>query len=207
MMMRTRVSTGVWASLALLASAGTAAAQEAGARLFISPMGEPFLGTDAAPPDMAWFDGADANHDARLSLAEMRADAARYYRLLDADRSGEIDPPEIERYEIAIAREIYLRDRGVKQGDVGLEANTFAGMPGGSARYVGMEGAAPFNYFGLPQPVAAADANINRGVSGAEFLRAAEQRFQLLDTNRDGMIDRAELPPAPRGSKRKARKR
>lgn len=193
--------------LALLGMATGANAQEAGARLFVSPMGEPFLGTDAAPPDLAWFDAADANKDGRLSLAEMRADAARYYKLLDADGSGEIDPAEIERYEIAIAREIALRDRGIRTGTAGLEANPFAGMPVGSADYFGKDGAALFNYFGLPEPVASADANFNRGVSGSEFLRAAEQRFQLLDTNRDGAIARAELPPAPRGTKRKARRR
>lgn len=198
---------GILAEMALLMTAAAAAAQEAGARLFVSPMGEPFLGSDAAPPDMAWFDAADANHDAWLSVAEMRGDAARYYKLLDTDRSGEIDPVEIERYEIEIAREIALRDRGVQSGSGGLEANPFAGMPEGPARYVGKDGAAPFNYFGLPEPVASADANFNRGVSGSEFLRAAEQRFAMLDTNHDGAIERGELPPAPRGSKRKSRRR
>jgi hypothetical protein len=64
-----------------------------------------------------------------------------------------------------------------------------------------------FNYFGLPEPVASADANFNRGISGEEFLRAAEQRFEMLDTNHDGVVARDELPPAPRGSKRKAKRR
>lgn len=187
-----------------------AAAQQAGDLLFISPMGEPFLGSKDAPPDLAWFDGADADHDGKLSLAEMRADAARFYKTLDTDGSGEIDPAEIERYETRIAREIALREGagGGPGGDATLNGpDSLSDMPEGQVHYVGQGGAALFNYFGLPEPVASADANFNRGVSGQEFLRAAEQRFQMLDTNHDGSVARGELPPAPRGSKRKARRR
>lgn len=195
---------------ALLSFAAPAAALQAGGDLlFVSPMGEPFLGTRDAPPDLAWFDGADADHDGRLSVAEMRADAARFYKTLDTDGSGEIDPAEIERYETLIAREIALRDRGGgPAGDATLDGpDSLADGPKGPTRYVGRDGAALFNYFGLPEPVASADANFNRGVSGAEFLRAAEQRFQMLDTNHDGAVARDELPPAPRGSKRRARRK
>lgn len=199
-------------TLALAASigiAGPAAAQQGGDLLFVSPMGEPFLGSKDAPPDLAWFDGADANKDGRLSLAEMRADAARFYKTLDTDGSGEIDPAEIERYETLIAREIALRDRGGgPEGDATLNGpDSLSDGPEGPVHYVGQGGAALFNYFGLPEPVASADTNFNRGVSGQEFLRAAEQRFGMLDTNHDGAIARDELPPAPRGSKRKAKRR
>jgi EF hand len=198
-------------ALAALCIANPASAQQAGGDLlFVSPMGEPFLGTKAAPPDLAWFDGADANHDGKLTLAEMRTDAARFYRTLDADRSGEIDPTEIERYETLIAREIALRDRGGggPEGDATLNGpDSMEDMPEGPVHYVGQGGAALFNYFGLPEPVASADANFNRGISGEEFLRAAEQRFEMLDTNHDGVVARDELPPAPRGSKRKAKRR
>jgi hypothetical protein len=195
---------------AFLSLASPVAAQQAGGDLlFVSPMGEPFLGTRAAPPDLAWFAGADANHDGRLTMAEMRADAARFYRTLDADGSGEIDPVEIERYETLITREIALRDRGGgPEGDATLNGpDSLADGPKGPTHYVGKDGAALYNYFGLPEPVASADANFNRGVSGAEFLRAAEQRFQMLDSNHDGAVARDELPPAPRGSKRRARRK
>jgi hypothetical protein len=184
-----------------------AAAQQTGDLLFVSPIGEPFLGTKAAPPDLAWFDGADVDHDGKLSMAEMRADAVRFYKTLDADRSGEIDPVEIERYETLIAREIVLRERGGSRWSDVDGPNMQAEGPQGLDRYVGKDGSALFNYFGLPEPVASADTNFNRGVSGEEFLRAAEQRFQMLDTNHDGRIARDELPPLPQGSKRKARRR
>jgi hypothetical protein len=196
-------------ALASLCIASPAAAQQGGDLLFVSPMGEPFLGSKDATPDLAWFDGADANHDGKLSLAEMRADAVRFYKTLDTDGSGEIDPVEIERYETLIAREIALRDRGGgPAGDATLDGpDSLSDAPQGPVHYVGEGGAALFNYFGLPEPVASADANFNRGVSGQEFLRAAEQRFQMLDTNHDGAVARDELPPLPRGSKRRARKR
>lgn len=200
-------------SLALAASigmAGPAAAQRAGSLLFISPMGEPFLGSKESPPDLVWFDGADANHDGKLTLTEMRVDAARFYKTLDTDGSGEIDPVEIERYETMIAREIARRDGagGGPAGDATLDGpDSLSDGPTPQVRYVGEGGAALFNYFGLPEPVASADTNFNRGISGEEFLRAAEQRFAMLDTNHDGVVARDELPPLPRGSKRKAKRR
>ncbi|MYL96761.1 EF-hand domain-containing protein [Novosphingobium sp. FGD1] len=38
----------------------------------------------------------------------------------------------------------------------------------------------------IPQPVASADTNFNRGITEAEFLKAAQQRFQYLDQDQDG---------------------
>jgi len=184
-------------------------AQVARDQLFVSPMGEPFLGGKDAPPDTAWFVGADANQDGKLSTDEMTADAARFFKTLDIDKSGEVDPVELERYEMLIAREIAVRDRGGGRGvfDPERDGNdSLRGAPPAPTRYVGREGAAPFNYFQLPEPVASADINFNRGVSASEFGRVAEERFARLDTNRDGMLSRGELPPLPRGSKRKAKR-
>ena len=185
-----------------------ASAQVARDQLFVSPMGEPFLGGKDAPPDLAWFNGADTNQDGKLRVDEMTADAARFFKTLDVDKSGEIDPAELERYETLIAREIAVRDRGGSSAaDATLDGpDSFSGGPQGTPRYVGREGAAQYNYFQLPEPVASADINFNRGVSVREFLQVAEERFARLDTNRDGMLARAELPPLPRGSKRKAKR-
>lgn len=205
MLQGSAVTLSAFAALLLLT--GTAA--PAGDQLFVSPMGEPFLGDKDAPPDTAWFNGADTNQDGKLSSDEMAADAARFFKTLDLDKSGEIDPAELEKYETLIAQEIALRNRGggvggfdpTRDGDDSLRD-----APTGLATYVGREGAAQFNYFQLPEPVASADINFNRGVSGREFLQVADERFAKLDTNRDGMLARAELPPLPRGSKRKAKR-
>jgi hypothetical protein len=177
--------------------AAPAYAQSAGELLFLSPMGEPFRGTIEAPPEAAWFDGADSNRDGRLAAVEMARDAERFFKLLDVDASGEIDPRENERYELQIAPEVSGRvatrayDSSVEGADIlkgGLQApRTY--RPGGAAL---------FSYFGFPQPVMAADANFNRGVSAREFERAAEQRFAMLDTNGDRVVERGELPKPPR---------
>jgi hypothetical protein len=45
----------------------------------------------------------------------------------------------------------------------------------------------------IPEPVIAADMDFNRGVSLAEFEAAANARFALLDTNRDGKLSLGEL--------------
>src|SRR6478609_8066196 len=100
-------------------------------RTFISPMGEPFRthGPDDPAPDLVWFQGVDTNHDGRISLAEFRADAARFFAILDVDKSGEIDPQEIERYETEIAPEIRV---GMgEMGGGGGKSGRGGGMHGG----------------------------------------------------------------------------
>ena len=183
----------------LLAGAAPALAQNGGDLLFISPMGEPFHGTLQAPPEVAWFNGADANHDGSLTDAEMIADAVRFFKTLDVDSSGEIDPNEIERYETDVAPEVRTGEISVSQRDDTTDGpDTFADAPQGMETYSTRHGAVMFGYFGFPEPVMAADANFNRGVSLREFQQAALKRFGLLDANGDGVLQRAELPPPPR---------
>ena len=85
-------------------------------RLFISPMGEPFR---VRQPERAWFDGADTNHDDVLTPEEFRADAARFFALLDRDHDGEIDPQEMEYYETVLAPEIRVAGPGGGGGGPG----------------------------------------------------------------------------------------
>jgi hypothetical protein len=53
----------------------------------------------------------------------------------------------------------------------------------------------------MPEPVAAADADFNRGVTREEFRQAAAARFQLLDKARQGKLSlpslEAMLPEIP----------
>ncbi|QJU59514.1 EF-hand domain-containing protein [Sphingomonas sp. AP4-R1] len=55
-------------------------------------------------------------------------------------------------------------------------------------------GAGRFGYIATPEPVTAADTDLNRSVSDKEFVDAAGRRFALLDTNGDGAITAKELP-------------
>ena len=156
-----------------------------GTRLFISPMGEPFR-ADRDPQNI-WFDRADANHDAALSRDEFDKDSDRWFARLDRRNDGEVDPEDIEYYESVLAPEIRVDFyEGVTAG---------GGDNGGSRPATRLKiGAAHYSYFDYPEPVMVADTNFNRGVDPREFRRAADKRFDMLDTNGDGKIERGELP-------------
>ena len=175
------------------------------ARLFISPLGEPFRGPDQV---RAWFDGADADHDDAISATEFVADAMRFFAVLDRGRDGEIDPDDIEYYETVLAPEIRTGRGGRRGGGRhGGGAPVGEGGPGGgmsfgnggagakTPRYADTRrGAARYSFFDYPEPVVVADTNFNRGVDPTEFRAAALNRFAALDKNHDGRLTRGELP-------------
>lgn len=170
---------------------------------FLSPMGEPFRAHGPSAENVrAWFAGADRDGDGGLTRAELRDDAARFFALLDSDGDGELEMVEITRYENEIAPEVQvgLQMRATGVGEWG----------GGRRRQVlvyerGVDGAARFSFLKIPHPVMAADADMNRGVSRAEFAQAAEERFAQLDGDRDGRLLPAELPPLPQPRSRRIR--
>ena len=122
-----------------------------------------------------WFQQADRNHDGYLTLQEMQQDSERFFATLDVNRDGEIDPDEIARYESVVAPEI---------GD-GRETEEDIAQ--------GHRGAARFGLLDLPEPVASADADFDRGVSLAEFRQAAAKRFAALDIDHQGRLTLAAL--------------
>ena len=178
-------------------------------RLFISPMGEPFHADRNGDALEAWFAQADRNHDGYLSLDEMQADAERFFATLDTNHDGEIDPDETTHYEQVIAPEISGEpDFAV----AGMESGASQGGRGGHQgaghhgyrplreNDDGHQGASRFGLLDLPEPVASADADFNRGVSLAEFRAAAGQRFLALDLDHRGRLSVAGLEsirPAP----------
>lgn len=172
-------------------AARTAGERAGGERLFISPMGEPFRSVrGGAEPQDLWFAGADTNHDGALTRAEFEADAARFFAVLDRNHDGEIDPDDIDYYESTIAPEIRVGAASFAESQSGGDGGEGSAKP----VYPDRQGAARYGYFSFPEPVTAADRNYNRGVSADEFRRAADARFDVLDTNRDGRIDHDELP-------------
>ena len=161
-----------------------------------------------------------------MSRAEFSADAARFFKVLDRGQDGEIDPDDIDYYETALVPEIRVGGgggarfvggggrsggghRGGGRGGGGGRRGSSGGGDaeggaGGETRITyGRQGAARFSYFDFPEPVTVADTNFNRGVDPAEFQRAADARFAMLDRNGDGRIERGELPRissmSPRG--------
>jgi Ca2+-binding EF-hand superfamily protein len=134
-------------------------------RVFMSPMGEPFFGRPGQDALATWFAQADRNRDGIVTADELAQDAQRFFLTLDTNHDGEIDPDEITHYEVDIQPS--KSDNEVAAGRLGL--------------------------LQIPEPVASADANFNRGVSADEFRQAATSRFQLLDTSHTGRLTLPQL--------------
>jgi Ca2+-binding EF-hand superfamily protein len=176
---------------------------------FISPMGEPFRARSTADDTLArWFAQADRNHDGMLTPDEMQADADRFFALLDTDHDGEIGPDELVHYEWEIAPEIQVMSKTRRApgeasanpkrspGRWESESEDGATMERRGRRdrkSGGLQGAARYGLLNIPEPVAAADADFNRGISRNEFSEAAIARFQLLDTAHRGRLGLAQL--------------
>lgn len=176
---------------------------------FISPMGEPFRARSTSDYTLGmWFRQADRDGNGFLTSAEMLADADRFFARLDLNDDHEIDPEEIVEYEWEVAPEIQVNSRWRRApGDVApkparperdkvqsfhREEPVPSGWHGGG-KHDFLEGAARYALLNIPEPVAAADANLDRGVSLGEFRKAAAQRFNLLDAARSGSVNLAQL--------------
>lgn len=181
---------------------------------FISPMGEPFRARKPGEDTLArWFYQADRNRDGMLRLDEMQADADHFFAKLDTSHDGVIEPDEITAYEWEVAPEIQVGSRWRRsnpaataaptpQADSSEPGDRRSGRRRGSGRHdaqssdgldYGLQGAARYALLNIPQPVAAADTNFDRGITVGEFRQAAVERFNLLDTARTGRLTLAEL--------------
>lgn len=176
---------------------------------FISPMGEPFRARTRTDDTLAlWFARADANRDGAITSDEMQADGARFFATLDTNSDGEIDPEELVHYEWEVAPDIQVsakmrpapgesaetREKRRRDADLAaLDDEDFPKRRGKKSKQGNLEGAARYGLLNLPEPVAAADADFNRGVSLQEFRLAAASRFQLLDTTKQGRLSLAQL--------------
>lgn len=186
-----------------------------GPSVFVSPAGEPFRAAPGEPyPSAAWFRRADTDGDGRLTLAEFLADAERAFRRYDTDGNGVIDGFEIADYEQRIAPEILPRI-GRLRADEGQDTHLFEGERGGGGRRGGagrgrggeperrgrlragddlLSGAAAYGMLAEPEPLRAADADLDGKVSLAEWRARTRRRFTLLDTTSAGALTLAALP-------------
>ena len=161
-------------------------------------MGEPFHGEAGQPyPSATWFAGADKNHDGFLTRDEMVADALRFFDTLDTNKDGKLTPDEVGRYESVVAPEtsIYAArpddffDRSRREQDVGAMAD--------SRDYGGPMGAGRYAWLNVPEPVVAADLDVDRVVTRDEFATAAASIFERLDILNRDKLQLIGLPHTP----------
>jgi EF hand len=193
---------------------------------FISPAGKPYRSGDEEPyAKDQWFHAVDADGDSALTAVEFRGEAEMFFDELDTDRDGRIGPAEMVNYEKVVAPEVQVgfgpptgMDSMPRQGmrpPGGMGPPPGGGFPdGGPPPSMGKggpsnamkkkmakmpQGAARFAILGMPQPVAAADVNMNGSVTLEEMQSAAVERFGWLDDlgNKDGKLTWDELPEAP----------
>jgi EF hand len=205
------------AILLFLAAAAQAPAPTSGhGRPFISPMGEPFIGGPGVDGLTQWFEKADLNHDGMITAVEIQLDSHRFFNILDADHNGHIDPDEIDHYENVIEPEVrFARARMIDAGSGqaarhgrhhrdGYGAGGWEG--GGGDGDDEDSGATEFGLLKIPEPVASADLDFSRDISADEFRRAANERFQLLDTAHTGRLTLTQLDAQSDAARSDARK-
>lgn len=194
------------AALAATAVSAQVATLPGSVMLFISPCGEPFEAPKGDPyPIVKWFDQADANHDGKLDIDEMRNDAARFFKVLDRNHDGVIDNYEIDFYEYRLVPEILSPNAALDGGivRVSMQPGVEPIDPGGGApgqegverqRLDGNQGAVFYSLFHEPEPVRSADRNFDFKITLAEFLAHSDRQFKTLDTDNKGYFTLAELP-------------
>jgi hypothetical protein len=167
--------------------------------VFVSPSGEVFRAAlSEAYPVGQWFSQADTDKDGALSRDEFIADAKRFFDVVDQDAKGIITSLDNSRYEAELAPEITGFSPMVSRNNPRAKPSDSVRPDGGPMAYSqGIQGAAQFGLINEPQPIRAADANLDFRVTLDEWLKTSGQRFSLLDLNKDGKILLDELPKTP----------
>ena len=173
--------------------------------LFISPSGQPFRAAADEPyPVAKWFAQANTAHDGKLTRAEFRADAEAFFHVLDENHDGIIDGFEVNDYEQTVVPEIMgaysggptSGGRGGRGRGGGPGSNGRPGAPSAGANAV-LQGAAVYGLLNEPEPVTAADTRLDGRITLAEFLAAADRRFDKLDVKQQGYLTLDDLPKTP----------
>jgi len=171
----------------------------------MSLMGEPYWTNSAGEhPFDQWLTMADQDGDGAISNAEFRTDADAFFASLDTNDDKIIDGDEMAAYERLAPGRTRAAGGGaqlpssprtkptsstpVEKGQVAIVATGDA--PSATRIH---PGGGRINYSEVPQPVAMADANLDRRVTLDEFRKTAGRRFSKYDVDKDGRLTRKEL--------------
>ena len=142
------------------------------------------------------------------------ADGLAFFARLDENHDGVIDGLELQDYEQKVAPEILPRIEGLHALE-GMDSSLQFGDPNNTdnrsegrrsapatrqpnpATGVGVQGAAVFSLVNTPEPVAAADAELDGRITRSEFAKAVGRRFDQLDKSGAGALTLAQLPKTP----------
>jgi len=190
-------------------------------KLFVSPSGEPFRLSPSDPdPLKAWFDHVDTKHQGYIDRDEFRADAVRFFKTLDANGDGVVDGFEVGDYEAKIVPEIaawadgrYPDEFGPSQDEARKPNPPPSGQdqhrrgqppshddagytpPADAKHGHGQESRVFAQLLDEPEPVSGADFNLDTHITLAEWMRATDDRFELLDTTHAGHLTLDALRP------------
>jgi len=164
--------------------------------VFLSPMGEPFRAEAGKPyPSAVWFAGADKNHDGLITRDEMVVDALRFFDELDVNHDGKLTPDEVGAYESVIAPETSIYSP--RPDDYFDRRRRDGGAMADSRDYGGAMGAGRYSWLNIPEPVVAADQDVDRVITRDEFATAAAAAFQRLDVLDRKQLRLQDLPRTP----------
>ncbi|MBS0410431.1 MAG: hypothetical protein JSR86_10995 [Proteobacteria bacterium] len=209
--MAAKVSRRVMGVVLAAALAGPVAAwaqdDEGLPNVFISPAGKPFRAVKGAPyPVVDWFKEADKNADGKLDHAEFIADAEAFFKVLDINHSGLLDPYDVAVYERRVAPEILGGRVRVGSAAARLWLAQYDDVPvtegGGDdsspqkPRTLDetMQGASPYSLLAIPEPVTAGGFDARGVVTKAAYMAQAERNFRALDENEKGYLTLDDLP-------------
>ncbi|HTM80751.1 hypothetical protein [Asticcacaulis sp.] len=168
---------------------------------FFSPSGQPFRAAAGQPyPVAKWVEQADTDKDGKISHDEFITDATAFFNKLDANHDGYIVSSENSAYENQVAPEIQNIDPRIRQPkNYTASADSGGGDtdPTGGRYQKQIVGASQYGVIDEPQPIRAADSNLDFRVKIDEWINASNQRFTILDRNEDGFITMDELPKTP----------
>ncbi|MGE0045246.1 MAG: hypothetical protein AB7T08_05755 [Hyphomonadaceae bacterium] len=195
------------ALLALLFLTGCAAnpdpivvAEGSGPVYFITPHGEPMrLGAGERSAIAEWFGRADGDHDRRMTQAEFVADGARFFSEVDEDDDGlatSVEVSALRRRETPQLEQLFAYAQSIDEPRARRRSQYV--YRNGQLLQRRRPDRTPARLLIASllrerEPVMAADLDFNRRVTREEFASVSEERFRLLDEDRNNALTLEEL--------------